>query len=108
MAKKVLITFLVFLTFVMVILYHSSFSALTPSDLIMLDHAYNVAVRGKVENVVLENGFTKFYISDNSNKIKALYIGEITSNEIIAIGDWKDGIFYVREVLKKCHTEYGG
>lgn len=108
MARKALLAFIAFLAIAVATLYHSSFSTLTPSDLIKMKEAYGVAVQGRVEGVFFENGLTHFYISDDLSKVRAVYDGLIDSKEIIAIGDWKGEIFYVRDILKKCHTEYGG
>jgi len=108
MAKKVLLPFAAFLALVIVTLYHSSSSTISPSDLIGMKEAHGVAVQGKVEETFSENGQTYFYISDGRSKIRAVYAGQVNYGDIIALGDWKEGIFYVKEVLKKCHTEYGG
>lgn len=108
MVKKAFAAFLVFLVLAIFTLYHASSSFLSPKDLIGLDKAHGVVVRGKVENITRNGEFTVFYISDGVSKVEAIYSGEISSNEIIATGDWENGVFYVREILSKCHTEYGG
>lgn len=108
MVKKVFVAFLAFIALAIFTLYHASSSSLSPSDLINLEKAENVAVQGKVENATRNNEYTIFYISDGVNKVKAIYKGEIASSEIIATGNWENGVFYVKEILSKCHTEYGG
>ncbi|MFN3383917.1 MAG: cytochrome c maturation protein CcmE [Archaeoglobaceae archaeon] len=108
MGRRVFVVFLAFIALAIFTLYHSSSSSLSPSDLLNLERAENVAVQGKVEVIERNETQTIFYISDGVNKVKAIYKGEVTSSEIIAVGDWKDGFFYVRELLSKCHTEYGG
>lgn len=108
MVKKVFVAFLAFVALAIFTLYHSSSSSLSPSDLLKLEKAENVAVQGKVEKITRENEYTIFYISDGLSKVKAIYKGEIASSEIIATGNWENGVFYVKEILSKCHTEYGG
>lgn len=108
MVKKVLTAFVAFITLAILTLYHASSSSLSPSDLVNLEKAENVVVRGKVEKVAHNGDQTVFYISDGAIRVRAIYRGEISSTEIIATGDWQNGVFYVREILSKCHTEYGG
>ncbi|MCS7119225.1 MAG: hypothetical protein RMH75_04395 [Archaeoglobaceae archaeon] len=108
MAKKAFLAFFVFLALAIFTLYHSTSSMLKPSDLTIMDSAYNIAIKGKIEMIKIENGLSYFYISDDLNRVKAVYKGEVSSGEIIARGDWDGKIFYVKEILSKCHTEYGG
>ncbi|MEM0203972.1 MAG: cytochrome c maturation protein CcmE [Archaeoglobaceae archaeon] len=108
MVKKVFIAFLAFIALAIFTLYHSSSSSLSPSDLVKIAKAENVVVQGKVENVTRNSEYTIFYISDGVSKVKAIYKGEVTSSEVIATGNWENGVLYVREILGKCHTEYGG
>ncbi|MEM0089045.1 MAG: cytochrome c maturation protein CcmE [Archaeoglobaceae archaeon] len=108
MVRKVFIAFSVFIALAIFTLYHSSSSSLSPSDLIKIPKAENVVVQGKVENVTRNSEYTIFYISDGVSKVKAIYKGEISSTEIIATGTWENEVLYVKEILSKCHTEYGG
>ncbi|MEM1578848.1 MAG: cytochrome c maturation protein CcmE [Archaeoglobaceae archaeon] len=107
MAKK-LILLLVFAVLAIYALYHSASSSITPSELIVMQNAKGVVVTGKVEEKSYSNGYTHFYISDGKTRIKAIYKGEISASEVVATGDWIEGILYVKELLGKCHTEYGG
>lgn len=108
MPRIALILLLVFAGFAVFTLYHSVSSSLTPSDLLALGNAENVVVSGRVENISYANGLAHFYITDGKARIRAVYEGKITGEEVIARGDWKDGTFYAKEVLSKCHTEYKG
>lgn len=108
MPKIALILLIAFAGFAVFTLYHSVSSSLTPSDLLVLGNAENVVVSGMVENISYANGLVYFYITDGKSKIRAVYAGEIAGGEVIATGDWKDGTFYVKEILSKCHTEYKG
>ena len=105
LAPLLLVAFVVFAAFT---LYHSISSSLTPSDLIKMERAESVVVSGRVENLTREDGFFGFYISDGKSKIRAVYRGEVRGEDVIATGDWDNGTFYVKELLSKCHTEYGG
>lgn len=108
MGKKVFVLLLIFIALAIFTLYHSSSSSMSPSEVVRLEKAKNVAVHGKVEKVTRDKEYTIFYISDGVSEVKAIYEGEVTSSEIIAIGDWENGVFYVKEILSKCHTGYGG
>lgn len=108
MPKIALLLLIAFAAFAVFTLYHSVSSSLTPSDLLALGNAENVVVSGKVENLSYANGLAQFYITDGKAKIKAVYEGKINGEEVIARGDWKNGTFYAKEVLSKCHTEYKG
>ncbi len=108
MSRVALVLLIAFAAFAAFTLYHSVSSSLTPSDLLKLDKAENVAVSGRVENITKENGLVYFYITDGNSKIRAVYRGEITGEEVIATGDWENGTFYIKELLSKCHTEYKG
>lgn len=108
MPRIALVLLIVFGGFAIFTLYHSVSSSLSPSDLATMENSENVVVTGKVEDLRYEDSFAHFYITDGKKKIKALYKGEITGDEIVATGDWKNGIFYVKEVLSKCHVEYKG
>lgn len=108
MPKYALILLLVFIGFAIFTLYHSSSSSLTPSELLKIQNAENIVVSGRVENRSHSNGLFYFYITDEKAKILAVYEKEVSGEEVIATGDWKDGIFYVKEILTKCHTEYKG
>lgn len=108
MPRVSLLLLIAFAAFAAFTLYHSLSSTLTPSDLMKLEKAENVAVSGRVENLTKENGLTYFYITDGNSKIRAVYRGEIAGEEVIATGDWINGTFYVKELLSKCHTEYRG
>ncbi|MDI9642500.1 MAG: cytochrome c maturation protein CcmE [Archaeoglobales archaeon] len=108
MPRIALILLIAFAGFAIFTLYHSVSSSLTPSDLLTMGNADNIVVSGRVESISYEDGMTHFYIIDEKAKIKAVYEGKIAGEEVIATGDWKDGTFYVKEVLSKCHTEYKG
>lgn len=107
-AKKIFVMLLIFIALTIFTLYHSTSSSLSPSDLVKLERVKNVVVKGMIENVTRDDVYTIFYISDGVSKVKAIYKGDVTSSEVIATGDWENGVFYVKEVLSKCHTEYGG
>ncbi|MCX8172712.1 MAG: cytochrome c maturation protein CcmE [Archaeoglobaceae archaeon] len=108
MQKLPMILLFAFAGFAVFTLYHSVSSSLTPSDLLALGDVRDVVVSGKIENLVYDNGSVHFYITDGKAKIKAIYSGKITGEEIIARGDWISGNFYVKEALSKCHTQYSG
>ncbi|MDI9610543.1 MAG: cytochrome c maturation protein CcmE [Archaeoglobales archaeon] len=108
MPRIALILLIAFAGFAIFTLYHSVSSSLTPSDLLTMGNAENVVVSGRVENISYANGLVYFYITDGKAKLRAVYEGKIAGEEVIATGDWKDGTFYVKEVLSKCHTEYKG
>lgn len=110
MAKLALLGFVVFISLAAVVLFHSISPYLTPSQILSMGEAKNVKVIGKAKEVSINGSSTIFKITDGTAEILAVYSGilEFTSEEIVAVGDWNGNFLIAKEILQKCHTEYGG
>jgi cytochrome c-type biogenesis protein CcmE len=94
-----------------VILFHSISPYKTPSDLASFrGEIQNIQVAGKIEDVERTANFTEFYLSDDKARIKVIYNGSIDAQnqEIVVVGNWKNGTLHAYKILRKCHTEYTG
>lgn len=91
-------------------LFHSISPYITVSDLIKDKNTKNIQVVGEIvkDSIVKNNNKTIFEITDGINKVKVVYSGQITyyEGQVVIVGDYKDGVLYATEVLRKCHTEY--
>jgi len=101
---------LIFIAIAVITLYHNISPYTSPSQLLELDYANNIQVVGKITDLKAENGMTVFKLTDGNAAVKVVYKGSVQQydSEVVVIGDWKDGILYARDVLRKCHTEYTG
>ncbi|RLI80618.1 cytochrome c maturation protein CcmE [Archaeoglobales archaeon] len=91
-------------------LFHSISPYTTVSDLVELRNAKNIQVVGEIvkNSVVNKNNTTIFEITDGVNEVKVIYSGKITyyEGQVVVVGDYKNGVIYATQVLRKCHTEY--
>ncbi len=95
-----------------IVLFHSISPYTTPSDLVNAKERMNVQVVGKIVKVSRLDGTTVFTLSDGKTEIRCLYNGTISAayenQEVVVVGNWKNGELIANEILKKCHTEYTG
>ncbi len=91
-------------------LFHSISPYVTPSQLLKMESANNVQVVGVMKNLRYLGNVTEFYLSDGSADVRVVYTGRAkeVESEIVVVGDWKNGVLYAKNILRKCHTEYTG
>jgi cytochrome c-type biogenesis protein CcmE len=108
--KKIALLSLVgFSIFAVVVLYHSISPYITPSQVVEMKEGKNLQVVGRMEDLVVKDDYSEFYLTDGKNRIKVVYEGKtgFIEDEVVVIGDW-DGILHAQKILRKCHTEYSG
>ncbi len=110
MSKKLAAAFVIFLGISAVALFHSITPYTTPSEIINSPRATGVQVVGRMVDLKYEDGRTVFILTDGKNGVKVIYHGRLDyiDSEIVVVGDWNGSVLVAKEILRKCHTEYGG
>ncbi len=105
-----LISLVAFSVVAVLALYHSISPYVTPSQLQGMEKASNLQVVGRMEDLSYKGDRTEFYLTDGKAKVKVIYEGEVKpmESEVVVVGDWKNGVLYAKQILRKCHTEYTG
>ncbi len=111
MSKKVIIFALIAFTIIAVVaLFHSISPYTTPAQLKDMKSAVNVQVVGRMKDVHYTKNSTIFYLYYKNSEVKVVYPGRISpiNDEIVVVGNWKNGVLYGEQILRKCHTQYVG
>ncbi|WP_290597624.1 MULTISPECIES: cytochrome c maturation protein CcmE [unclassified Archaeoglobus] len=108
--KLSLAALLIFIAIAIITLYYNISPYISPSQLLKLDYANDIQVVGKITDLKAQNGMTFFKLTDGNAAVEVIYKGSVQhyDSEVVVVGDWKDGVLYAKEVLRKCHTEYTG